>query len=177
MEARAQKPWWLIEFDRLRGGLIAHLNRRGEDHGTLAEDHVAQTQEEVAAIVSKAASPSGWRPMTESPTEEEARRFRALVWTILKRRFVDSVRHRYVERELLPHLATNYGLANMDAQVQARQLLGRLATLVDNLPERDRELLMLGASQRDGALTGAERVRLLRLRAKLRMDLGLGQED
>lgn len=173
--------WWVSEVEQLRLELVRFARRRLT--GISAEDTVADAVVELLETfrARKIEYPDAWFRQGR-PQDHEVHAFRALVWTITKRRVYDELRRHYVRMQGGSALAgsTRTSLTQSpDAQIDARVFLTCLARRIDELPRADRELLAQAAEEkgaRDRPLSGRDRVRLHRLRrglaALMRKDLG-----
>jgi hypothetical protein len=113
----------------------------------------------------KASYPPSWFS-AGPPSEHDANAFRALVWRIADRRFLDLLRAHYVRTK---HIEDQEAAQQFQAeqQLDARRFLHVLAELVDSLADEDRELLGRSTKGQPTPMTDAERIRLHRLRQKL----------
>lgn len=100
---------------------------------------------------------------------------RGLIITVVRRRLLDHLRSVYRRRSFdaaggIEQQASPPG----SERLEARELIGRMAVLLDNLPVADRELLSRfweGSHELDRPLTVAERKQLERLRKLLKTRL------
>ena len=148
----------------MRDALVAYLRRRGIGDDE-ARDIAQTTMSDVTLRMTEDRNPPSWFEERGAPGERDAQRFHSLVWTILRRRYFDEIRERY--RQVLqtyPAPAPTSAVGHLEA----RELLGRLAAAILELPPRDREFLDRAMGAERAALSSNERVRLQRMRNALR---------
>ncbi len=108
--------------------------------------------------------PPAWFSLHGPTDDADAAAFNSFAWTVLRRRFHDELRRRYV-RELAPDDPS--GAHDPEPGYLARQTLRRLSAELELLSEEDRSLVMDAVSGSRSPMSSAERVRLMRLRSQL----------
>ncbi len=176
--ANTREPWWANYLQSLTPAFFAYVMPRTGGDEALAEDVVREAVLSITDQLSTrpATYPTSWFELLPPP-EEDMHAFTALAWQILRRRFRDALRRRYVRNRPLP-ASGEASSTDLEATYVARSVLRHLAAILDDLPNEDRALLMDAAAGDRAPMSAAERVRLMRLRnrisAQLADELGLG---
>jgi hypothetical protein len=162
-------PWWTTAFAELRPDIERSLGRRLPPASV--QDVMSIVLEQlVEKSKTFATTRPAWLSTAGEPSPAEVAEFTALVWTMARMRMLDELRHIYVARKAHARARTSDPGIDVDAQVDARQMLVALAGYIDELSDEDRHLLLAavdGDCTDNGALTPAQRVKLHRLRRQL----------
>jgi len=143
-----------------------------------ADDFVANVFVEIVGQVTSRADsyPKSWylavAEISSAPADEADRTyFKKLVTQICKRRLYDRIRTYHLGRlaatdsiDTMPD-----GSKSPESQVMLSQFMTRLAHAIQALTEDEQDLLMRSTErdEEDEPLTGAERIKILRLRRRL----------
>jgi DNA-directed RNA polymerase specialized sigma24 family protein len=176
MRTRRVEVWWAREVENMRPALVTFCARRAGVSRAAGEDLVDGAVLAVTEMLSAAPEryPSTWRTTSTAPEElpisDERQYFRNLVWTVCRRRLYDQIRRSHVERSAseVAESLSEHGGSPEDATI-VRDLMSRLSSAIDELSIDDHDFLISAAERTDRAtpLTGAERIRLLRIRRRL----------
>ena len=155
-------PPWALELAALTPLLTAYVARRGLSW--LLDDALGTVGLELARLDRRG----------ELSSEIEA--IKGLIWRIFKFRIRDGLRGQFVKSALSNEEEGNSIVAKQPsvtfdeaAQIDARRLLLAVADCIAELPDDDRLLVTrdLDEAAEEKALSGRDRVRLLRLRRML----------
>jgi hypothetical protein len=169
--SRSNEAWWARRFEELRPRLEAYVHSRSSFDSQLAADVVNAAALQLAEIFEKHRNefPPFWFGRgLPAPMDVDSAAFDGLAWTLVKRRFLDQLRRRYV-RAAAPHEARSS--QDPEDRYMARRLLLAIAARLEALPEADRALLVDAAAGEGPARSPAQRQKLLRLRRRLIAEL------
>jgi DNA-directed RNA polymerase specialized sigma24 family protein len=163
--------WWVDELLRMRPELLAYAKRRLSFDSGAASDIVDGVALEL--LQRRSSEPSGqW--LDKALNGDNRMLFRALVRRIVTRRVQDQIRSYYRKVHagyglMIEHAAESASTQGPEHALDVREMVWMLQKRLEELPPKDREFLLQGASDepRSEPWSGAERARLHRLRRKL----------